>query len=67
VRHEKNIREAAEKMGRVEEKTYKPIPENVEAYEKLYKEFKALHDYFGCGQNDVMKMLKKMKADARNK
>lgn len=51
-------------MGKVEEKTYKPIPENVEAYKKLYEEFKLLHDYFGRGGNDVMKRLKKMKAEA---
>lgn len=60
-----SIFEAAKVMGKVEEKTYQPIPENVEAYQQLYQEFKVLHDYFGCGGNDVMKHLKKMKADAR--
>ncbi|MBP1754173.1 MAG: ribulokinase [Firmicutes bacterium] len=59
------IAAAAEKMGGVEEKTYKPIPKNVEAYQKLYHEFKILHDYFGCGENDVMKRLKTMKAEIR--
>jgi L-ribulokinase len=61
------IVEAAQKMGKVEEKTYKPIPENVEVYKKLYKEFKLLHDYFGCGSNDVMKRLKKLKAEVKIK
>lgn len=60
-----SIFEAAEIMGKVEEKTYKPIPENVEAYKKLYAEFKILHDYFGRGENDVMKRLKKIKLDAK--
>ena len=60
-----SIFDAAEVMGKVEERTYKPIPENVEAYKKLYEEFKILHDYFGKGANDVMKRLKKIKAEAR--
>lgn len=58
-----SIFEAAKAMGKVEEKTYKPIPENAAAYKKLYQEFKILHDYFGRGGNDVMKRLKKIKAD----
>lgn len=60
-----SIFDAAKVMGKVEERTYKPIPENVEAYSKLYAEFKILHDYFGKGTNDVMKRLKKIKAEAR--
>lgn len=60
-----SIFEAAEVMGKVEERTYKPIPEHVEKYQALYAEFKILHDYFGRGANDVMKRLKTIKADAR--
>ena len=60
-----SIMEAAEVMGRVEERTYRPVPENVNAYEKLYAEFKILHDYFGRGENNVMKGLKQIKADSR--
>jgi len=60
-----SIFEAAKIMGKVEERTYKPIPENVAAYEKIYAEFKILHDYFGRGANDVMKRLKIIKAEAR--
>ena len=60
-----SIFDAAKVMGKVEERTYKPIPENVEAYSKLYAEFKILHDYFGKGTNDVMKRLKKIKAEAK--
>lgn len=60
-----SIFDAAKVMGKVEEKTYKPIPENVAAYKKLYAEFKILHDYFGRGANDVMKRLKAIKAEAR--
>ena len=57
------IAEAAEKMGHVEPYTYKPIAENVKVYDRLYAEFKILHDYFGRGANDVMKRLKKIKAE----
>lgn len=59
-----SIVEAAKAMGKVKDKYFKPIPENVEAYNKLYAEYKILHDYFGRGANDVMKRLKKIKAEA---
>lgn len=58
------ITEAATKMGRVKEKTYLPIPENVEVYEALFAEYTKLYDYFGRGENDVMKRLKKIKAES---
>lgn len=60
-----SIFEAAGKMSNVREEYYKPIPENVAVYKKLYAEYKQLHDYFGRGGNDVMKRLKKIKAEAR--
>ena len=52
-------------MGHVEDVVYRPIPENVAAYEKLYREFKLLHDYFGRGENDVMKRLRRIKDEAK--
>lgn len=58
-----NIEDAAKVMGKVKENYFKPIPGNVEAYNKLYAEYKILHDYFGRGANDVMKKLKKIKAE----
>jgi L-ribulokinase len=59
-----SIVEAARKMARVKDETFKPIPENVEVYEKLYQEYNRLHDYFGRGENDVMKRLKSIKEAA---
>ncbi|MDP4133817.1 MAG: ribulokinase [Bacillota bacterium] len=56
-----NIKEAASIMARVKDVLYKPIPENVRLYEKLYNEYKILHDYFGKGGNDIMKRLKEIK------
>ncbi|MGN7358374.1 ribulokinase [Paenibacillus sp. SAF-054] len=55
---------AAEKMARVKEETFKPIPEHVEVYDRLYQEYHLLHDYFGRGANDVMKRLKSIKKSA---
>ncbi len=49
--------EAVRAMGAPVQKVYTPIPENVTAYDALYREYKALHDYFG-GENAVMKRLK---------
>jgi len=60
-----SIFEAAKHMSKVKEEYYKPIPENVEVYKKLYAEYKILHDYFGRGANDVMKRLKAIKSQAR--
>jgi L-ribulokinase len=60
-----SIVDAAKTMSKVKEEYYKPIPENVETYNKLYAEYKILHDYFGRGTNDVMKRLKKIKAAAK--
>lgn len=59
------IFEAAKVMGKVKDEVYMPIPEHVEAYKKLYAEYKILHDYFGRGENDVMKRLKAIKAEAK--
>ncbi|MCM1123306.1 MAG: ribulokinase [Eubacterium sp.] len=52
------VNEAARTMGKRGEKKYEPIPRNVQLYEKLYKEYKTLHDYFGAGGNEVMHRLK---------
>ena len=56
-----SIFEAARAMGKVKDKIYYPIEENSRIYDKLFVEYKTLHDYFGRGQNDVMKRLKELK------
>ena len=50
--------EASSAMGRVRDTVYNPIPENVELYNRLYAEYEKLHDYFGRGENNVMKKLR---------
>ena len=58
--------DAAAVMGKIKDTVYRPIPENVAAYDRLFKEYKILHDYFGRGSNDVMKRLKAIKEEAAN-
>jgi L-ribulokinase len=60
-----DITQCAKVMGGISE-TYYPIPENVKIYNKLYAEYRQLHDFFGRGGNDVMKRLKKIKTENEN-
>ncbi len=53
--------EGARKMGAKVARVYEPVPENAGVYEMLYQEYKKLHDYFGRGQNPVMKKLKALR------
>jgi L-ribulokinase len=57
---------AAQSMAHLKAETYKPIPENQKGYELLYAEYLRLHDYFGRGENNVMKVLKKIKAEVKH-
>jgi len=59
-----DIYQAARAMGKHHKAVYKPILENQKAYDRLYAEYKLLHDYFGRGANEVMKRLKTMRAEA---
>jgi L-ribulokinase len=52
-----DIRAAAAAMGSVRHAVYQPVPAHVAAYDELYAEYTALHDYFGRGGNDVMHRL----------
>lgn len=56
-----SVVDAAKYMARVRDETFKPIPENVAVYDKLFAEYNQLHDYYGRGENDVMKRLKAIK------
>jgi L-ribulokinase len=60
-----SIFEAARHMARLKDETFQPNLENKAVYDPLYAEYVRLHDYFGRGENDVMKRLKKIKAGAR--
>lgn len=60
-----SVFEASQAMGKLKDVIYQPITENVEVYDKLYAEYKLLHDYFGRGGNDVMKRLKEIKSSKK--
>lgn len=59
------VAEAAEKMGKRSDRVYHPNPENKDVYDRLYAEYKKLHDYFGRGENDVMKRLRAIRNEAK--
>ena len=52
-----DIRDAARHYARPNKASYTPNPENVALYEKLYQEYKLLHDHFGRDGNAVMDRL----------
>ncbi|HVI40137.1 MAG TPA: ribulokinase, partial [Anaerovoracaceae bacterium] len=58
-----DVFEAARIMGKTKGTDYVPIPENAAVYDKLFREYVTLHDYFGRGTNDVMKRIKAIKIE----
>lgn len=60
-----DIYAAANKMGGLKDEVYRPIPENVAVYDQLYADYSILYDYFGRGENDVMKRLRALRRAAR--
>ncbi|UCG94809.1 MAG: ribulokinase [Candidatus Aerophobus sp.] len=56
-----SITEAAKRMAHLRRQCFVPQKENHQRYEKIYREYERLHDYFGRGENNVMKWLKKIK------
>ena len=57
--------EAASHMAPGCEMVYHPISEHSAVYDRLYSEYRHLYDYFGRGENDVMKRLSALKRDAQ--
>jgi L-ribulokinase len=53
-----DVSAAAEAMGRVHEKAYRPDEGHSQAYDALYAEYQTLHDHFGRGGNAVMHRLR---------
>ena len=60
-----DIKAASEKMGKLKDEVVTPIPENKAVYDRLFAEYKKLYAYFGKGENDVMKSLKKIRNKAK--
>jgi len=61
------IFDAAQKMAQVQKQAYRPHPESHKVYNRIFKEYQTLHDYFGRGPNDVMKRLKALQSEQRSK
>ncbi|MER6282891.1 FGGY-family carbohydrate kinase, partial [Streptomyces sviceus] len=59
-----DIRAAAHAMGKADRGVYQPDPTRAAAYDRLYTEYRLLHDYFGRGTNDVMHRLRALRAEA---
>ncbi len=57
-----DIRAAAQAMARLRPEAYQPNPQATRIYDRLYREYLTLHDYFGRGGNAVMQRLREIKA-----
>jgi len=60
-----NIADAAAAMAHLKDRVYVPNTDHKQVYDQLYAEYLLLHDYFGRGENDVMKRLKRIKTKVR--
>jgi L-ribulokinase len=56
---------ASKAMGGTRRAMYQPDPDRVRAYDRLYDEYRTLHDYLGRGRNDVMLRLRAIRDAAR--
>jgi L-ribulokinase len=59
-----DIRSAAAAMGAVNRAVYTPDEASAQAYDRLFAEYRALHDLFGRGGNDVMRRLRTLRREA---
>ncbi|MFC4508102.1 ribulokinase, partial [Streptomyces vulcanius] len=59
-----DIRAAAQAMGKARPGVYLPDSGRAAAYDRLYAEYRLLHDYFGRGANEVMHRLRRIRAQA---
>ena len=60
-----DISEASEAMGKLMDYHYTPREKEAAVYNRLYKEYSKLHDYFGRGENNVLKHLKDIKKSVK--
>ncbi|BBY78528.1 ribulokinase [Mycolicibacterium parafortuitum] len=59
-----DVEAAAKQMGGRKRNAYRPIPENVEVYDELYREYVTAHDWFGRTE-DMMHRLRHIAAGQR--
>ncbi|MBQ9156059.1 MAG: ribulokinase [Eubacterium sp.] len=58
------IEDATRVMANLTDIEYRPNPQHVKLYDQLYKNYVELHDYFGRGQSNVMKDLKRIQKES---
>jgi L-ribulokinase len=56
-----SVAAASAVMGRQRRDAYLPQADTARRYDVLYGEYRRLHDYFGRGQNDVMRRLRRLR------
>jgi L-ribulokinase len=59
-----DIRSAATVMGAVNPAQYTPNEADAAIYDRLYEEYRQLHDWFGRGEHPMMKRLRALRRDA---
>jgi len=57
-----SLAQAAARMAPPPVRVYRPIAANYAPYEMLYAEYRRLYDYFGRGENPVMKTLRRLQS-----
>ena len=62
-----NISDASDKMSKIKDIVYEPVKNNTLLYNTLYDEYKKLINYFGSGENNVMKTLKVLSKEAKTR
>lgn len=55
---------ATAKMAGLQEKAYQPDPDAAAVYDRLYADYRELHDHFGRGGSDLMKRLRALRREA---
>ncbi len=58
-----DIRQAAQAMARLRPQSFRPDAAAHAVYRDLYREYLALHDYFGRGANPVMARLRRLRLE----
>ena len=58
-----DIHAAARRMARLQRRSYRPRSRNFEIYNRLYREYTRLHDWFGRESDSPMKVLKQIRSE----
>ena len=59
-----SIVDASRHMAHLRDETFRPVPAHLATYDRLYGEYRRLHDRFGRGGDDVMRTLRQLRRDA---